>query len=82
MAPVPWTLYVRVRQRLEFSIGFDVTEPVRLAILKLSEAAWVDSIQQDVEPRDGAEDGSSQAKAVYQERPGEAGNGHQSFQGR
>jgi hypothetical protein len=39
---------------LEFSIGFDVTEPVRLAILKLPKSAWVDAIQQDLEPREGA----------------------------
>jgi hypothetical protein len=39
---------------LEFSIGFDVSEPVRLAILKLPKSAWVDAIQQDLEPREGA----------------------------
>jgi len=38
---------------LEFSIGFDVTEPVRLAILELPKSAWVDAIQQDLEPREG-----------------------------
>jgi hypothetical protein len=32
---------------LEFSVGFDVTEPVRLAILKLPRSCWVDAIQQD-----------------------------------
>ena len=39
---------------LEFSIGFDVTEPVREAILALPKRAWVDAMQQDMAPREGA----------------------------
>jgi hypothetical protein len=38
--------------RLRFSVGFDLTEPVRDAILALGEHAWVPAITQDGEPRD------------------------------
>jgi hypothetical protein len=38
--------------RLRFSVGFDLTEPVRDAILALGEDAWVPAITQDGEPRD------------------------------
>jgi hypothetical protein len=37
---------------LRFSVGFDLTEPVRQAILALGEDAWVPAITQDGEPRD------------------------------
>jgi hypothetical protein len=37
---------------LRFSVGFDLTEPVRTAILALAEEAWVPAISQDGEPRD------------------------------
>jgi hypothetical protein len=41
--------------RLRFSVGFDLTEPVRGATLELGEDAWVPAICQDGEPReDGA----------------------------
>jgi hypothetical protein len=41
--------------RLRFSVGFDLTEPIRTAILDLGEDAWVPALTQDGEPReDGA----------------------------
>jgi Transposase DDE domain group 1 len=38
--------------RLRFSVGFDLTEPVRTAILDLGEGAWEPAISQDGERRD------------------------------
>jgi hypothetical protein len=38
--------------RLGFSVGFDVSEPIRSAILELGEDAWVPALTQDGEPRD------------------------------
>ncbi|HKG66475.1 MAG TPA: IS1380 family transposase [Solirubrobacteraceae bacterium] len=38
--------------RLRFSVGFDLTEPIRAAILQLGEDAWVPALCQDGEPRD------------------------------
>jgi hypothetical protein len=38
--------------RIAFSVGFDLTEPVRDAILQLPEAAWQPAIDQDGQPRD------------------------------
>jgi hypothetical protein len=38
--------------RIRFSVGFDLTEPVREAILALPETAWQAAITQDGEPRD------------------------------
>ncbi len=38
----------------EFSIGFDITEAVRLAILQVPEGAWETPMTQDMEDRDGA----------------------------
>lgn len=38
--------------RIAFSVGFDLTEAVRAAILALGEGAWVAAIDQDGEPRD------------------------------
>jgi Transposase DDE domain group 1 len=38
--------------RLRFWVGFDLTEPIRTAILALAEDAWVPAITQDGEPRD------------------------------
>ena len=38
--------------RLRFSVGFDLTEPIRAAILALAEDAWVPALTQDGEPRD------------------------------
>jgi hypothetical protein len=44
-----------LRQRgIEFSVGFDVTEDVRAAIVSLPAAAWGEAIRQDCEVRDGA----------------------------
>jgi hypothetical protein len=40
---------------LEFSVGFDVTEPVREAILQLPESTWVEAITKELEEREGAE---------------------------
>jgi hypothetical protein len=39
---------------IEFSIGFDITVSVRLAILELPESAWVECVTQHGEVRDGA----------------------------
>jgi hypothetical protein len=45
-----------LRQRgIAFSVGFDITEDVRLAILNVSRNAWVDAIDQDCEIREGAQ---------------------------
>jgi Transposase DDE domain group 1 len=38
--------------RLRFSVGFDLTQAVRAAILDLGEDAWVAALTQDGEPRD------------------------------
>jgi Transposase DDE domain group 1 len=38
--------------RLRFSVGFDLTEPIRAAILALDQDAWVPALTQDGEPRD------------------------------
>ena len=38
--------------RLGFSVGFDLTEPIRTAILDLGEQEWTPAITQDGEPRD------------------------------
>jgi Transposase DDE domain group 1 len=38
--------------RMRFSLGFDLTEPVRAAILAVSGDAWVPALTQDGEPRD------------------------------
>ena len=44
-----------VRARgLRFSVGLDLRDPVREAIIRLPEDAWVPAITQDVEERDGA----------------------------
>jgi hypothetical protein len=41
--------------RMRFSVGFDLSEPIRTAILDLDEDAWVPALTQDGEPReDGA----------------------------
>jgi hypothetical protein len=40
--------------RLHFVMGYDLTESVRAAILRLPEAAWRPAIRQDGEPREGA----------------------------
>jgi len=42
-------------RRIEFSVGFDVTEAVRLAIVALPADAWGEAIRQDCELREGAE---------------------------
>jgi hypothetical protein len=38
--------------RLRFSVGFDLTEPIRSAILALGADAWAPALTQDGEPRD------------------------------
>jgi hypothetical protein len=43
-----------VARDLCFSVGFDLTEPVRTAILALPEKAWRPALSQAGEPRDGA----------------------------
>jgi hypothetical protein len=45
---------------LRFSVGFDLTEPVRAAILALDQDAWVPALTQDGEPRD--DDGAQVAE--------------------
>ena len=40
--------------RIRFSVGYELTESVRAAILKASQAAWVQAIDADREDRDGA----------------------------
>jgi hypothetical protein len=44
-----------VAKQMEFSIGFDVTVAVCLAILKVPKAAWEEAMRQDMEPREGAQ---------------------------
>jgi len=39
---------------LSFSVGFDLTEPVRKAIIALPEAAWQPALDADDQPREGA----------------------------
>jgi hypothetical protein len=43
-----------VGRGFEFSIGFDITETVRLAILEVPERAWQTPMSQDMEDREGA----------------------------
>jgi hypothetical protein len=38
--------------RIRFSVGYDLTEPVRAAILELSEAAWMPALDADGRPRE------------------------------
>ena len=40
--------------QINFLMGFDLTEPIRAAILCLPESAWRQAIGQDGEPREGA----------------------------
>lgn len=40
---------------IRFAVGFDLTEPVREAILQLPERAWRPALGQDGEPREGAQ---------------------------
>jgi hypothetical protein len=40
---------------LEFSVGFDVTEPMREAILQLPEGSWEVAITKEMEEREGAQ---------------------------
>ena len=39
---------------INFVMGYDLTEPVREAILALDQSAWAPAIRQDGEPREGA----------------------------
>jgi len=41
--------------RIGFSVGFDLTQPVRAAILALPEDAWVPALDQGGEPRDNGQ---------------------------
>jgi hypothetical protein len=43
-----------VDRGMEFSIGFDVTMAVRLAILQVPKNRWCEPMGQDMEPRQGA----------------------------
>ena len=40
---------------IRYSVGYDLTEPVRAAILALEERSWVPALRSDDEPRDGAQ---------------------------
>jgi hypothetical protein len=42
------------RRGVEFSVGFDITEEVRLAILDVPKLAWMEAVNQDYELREGA----------------------------
>ena len=42
------------RRGIEFSVGFDITEAVRLAILDVPKTAWVEAVNQDYDLREGA----------------------------
>ena len=42
------------RRGIEFSVGFDITEAVRFAILDVPADAWVEAVHQDYELREGA----------------------------
>jgi hypothetical protein len=56
LAQLPWpTRAEDPEQGLEFSVGFDVTEPVREAILQLPEASWGEAITKEMEEREGAQ---------------------------
>jgi Transposase DDE domain group 1 len=44
-----------VKAHMEFSVGFDVTEAVRLAILEVPKRAWGEAMRQNMEPREGAQ---------------------------
>jgi len=46
--------------RMRFSVGFDLTEPVRTAILQLGEDAWAPALTQDGQERD--DDGAQVAE--------------------
>src|SRR5688500_1017199 len=41
--------------RIRYSVGFDLTEPIRAAILALQERSWLPALRADDEPREGAE---------------------------
>jgi hypothetical protein len=41
--------------RVRYSVGFDLTEPIRRAILTLEEGSWTAALASDEEPREGAE---------------------------
>jgi hypothetical protein len=41
--------------RIRFSVGFDLTEPVRAAILALPETAWSSALDADGEPRENGQ---------------------------
>jgi hypothetical protein len=43
------------RYGIEFSVGFDITEAVRLAILDVPATAWEEAVDQDYELREGAQ---------------------------
>ncbi len=44
-----------VSRGLEFSVGFDITGPVREAILRLPDGSWLPAISKDMEDLEGAE---------------------------
>jgi hypothetical protein len=41
--------------RIRYSVGYDLTEPVRTAILALDEESWLPALTQADEPREGAQ---------------------------
>lgn len=46
---------VRGRKNTKFSVGFDLRDPVREAILAVDEERWTPAIRQDAEEREGAD---------------------------
>jgi Transposase DDE domain group 1 len=47
-------LDVVVEMGMCFSVGYDLTQPVRAAILRMPESAWIPAVQTSGEPRPGA----------------------------
>jgi Transposase DDE domain group 1 len=47
-------LDVVVEMGFSFSVGYDLTEPVRAAVLEMPESAWIPAVQTSGEPRMGA----------------------------
>jgi hypothetical protein len=41
--------------RIRYSVGYDLTEPIREAILALEEDSWVPALTEEGEPREGAQ---------------------------
>jgi hypothetical protein len=53
--PAPLTSCWKRDARIRFSVGFDLTEPVRRAILSLDEDAWTPALDAHGDPRDNGQ---------------------------